>query len=52
MAIAFEVRIGDLLPEFLADTLIILGSFQAAGTVSAGTFQTFTDGLYHFLVFI
>ena len=52
MTVAFEVRIGDLLPEFLADTLIVLGAFQTAGTVAAGALETVTNGLDHFLILI
>ena len=52
MTVAGKVRIGDLLPEFLADALIILGAFQTAGAIAAGALQAVPDGLNHFLVFI
>ena len=52
MAITFKVRVCDLFPEFLADTLVILGAAQPARTVTAGPFQAIPDGLDHFLVFI
>ena len=47
MAEALEIRVRDLLPEFLADALILFCTFQSAGTVTAGTFQTVTDHLHH-----
>ena len=52
MAIALIGRICDLFPEFLADALIVLAALQTAGAVTAGTLQTFLNGLYHFLIFI
>ena len=52
MAIAFEIGIRDLLPELLADALILFRPLQAAGAVTAGTFQTVLDYLYHFRIFI
>ena len=52
MTISLERRIGNLLPKFFADALVILCSFQTTGAVSTGPFQTFTYGLYHFLIFI
>ena len=33
MTIAFELRVRDLLTEFLADALIVLRPFQPAGAV-------------------
>ena len=52
MTVALVVRIGDLLTEFFADTLVLLGSFQPTGTVSAGPLQTVFDHLNHFLIFV
>ena len=52
MAVATVVRVCNLLPEFLADTLVILTALQTAGAVSAGTLQPFLDRLYHFLIFV
>ena len=37
MTVTGERRICDLFPKFLADALILLGPFQTAGAVSAGT---------------
>ena len=47
-----EVRISHLLPEFLADTLILLGALHTAGAIAAGPFQTLFDGLHHLLILI
>ena len=52
MAVAGEIGVGHLLPEFRADTFIILGALQTAGAVAAGTLQAVTHGLHHFLVFV
>ena len=52
MAIALEIRIRNLLPELLADALIVLGHLQTAGAVAALGLQTLPDGFYHFLVLI
>ena len=52
MAIALEIRVGNLLTEFLADALVILSSFQTAGAVAAGALQAFFDHLDHFLVIV
>ena len=52
MAVTLEIGIGDLLPEFLADALVLLRPFQAAGAVSAGALETVLDHLDHFLVVI
>ena len=52
MAIALEIGIGDLLPEFFADAPVFFGPLQTAGAVAAGTLQTVLDHLNHFLVII
>ena len=52
MAIALKIRIGDLIPEFLANALILFCALQAARTVSPGTLQAFLNGSHHFFVFI
>ena len=52
MAITLEIGVGHLLPEFLANALIFLGSLQAAGAVATGALQTFLDHLDHFLVIV
>ena len=52
MAITLIVGVSDLLPEFLANALVFLGSFQTAGAVATGALQTFLDHLDHFLVIV
>ena len=52
MTVAFEIGVCNLLPEFLADALVVFASLQAAGAVAAGAFQTFPNRLNHFLIFI
>ena len=47
-----EIGVGDLLPEFLADALVLLGPLQTAGAITAGAFQTVLHHLYHFLVLV
>ena len=52
MAIALEIGVCHLLPEFPADALIFLSSLQTAGAVAAGAFQALFDHLDHFLVIV
>ena len=52
MAITLEIGVGHLLPEFLANALVFLGSLQTAGTVATGALQTFLDHLDHFFVIV
>ena len=52
MAIALEIGVSHLLPEFLANALVFLSSFQTAGAVTAGALQAFLDHLDHFLVIV
>ena len=52
VAIALEIRICDLFPEFLADALVLLGALQAAGAVATGALQTVLHHLDHFLILI
>ena len=52
VAIALEVGVRDLLPELLADALILLRPFQAAGTVATCARQTIFNNLNHFLIFV
>ena len=52
MAVTFEIRVCDLLTEFLANALILLGALKAAGAVTTGPLQTFLNGRHHFLIFI
>ena len=52
MAETLEIRVGHLLPELLADALVLLGPLQAAGAVSAGALQTLLYRGYNFFIFI
>lgn len=52
MTEALEIRILDLVAELLADTFVVVGTLQTAGTVTAGTLQAFPDGLYHLFIII
>ena len=52
MTVSFEIRICDLLPELLANALVLLGPLQAARAISAGSLQPLTDGLDHFFIFV
>ena len=52
MAIAFKIRVGALLPEFLTNTLIFRNMFRTAGTISPGLFQPFPHSTNHFCIFI
>ena len=52
MTIALKIGIGDLLPELLADALILLGALETAGAIAAGALQTLPDGSDNFLIFI
>ncbi len=50
MAVALEIRIGNLILKLLAHTFGCLCAFSAAGTVSAGALETLTDGVDDLLV--
>jgi len=52
MAITFKVGICDLLPELLADTLILLTALHSAGAVAACHLEALFQDLYHFLIFV
>ena len=52
VAIAFKVRVRDLLTEFLTDTFIFLRPLQAAGAVSASALEPLLNGGNHFFIFI
>ena len=52
MAETLEIGVGHLLPELLADALVLLSPLQAAGAVSAGALQTLADHRHHFLVIV
>ena len=52
MAETLEIGVFHLLPELLADALVLLGPLQAAGAVSAGALESLFDGGHHFLIVI
>ena len=52
MAKTREFRIRNLFTEFLTNALIVLGTFQTAGTVTARTLQAVADHLDHFFIII
>ena len=52
MAVALEVGISNLLPEFFANALVLFGTLEAARTVSAGALESIPDSLYHLLILI
>ena len=52
MAIPLELGIGNLIAEFLTNTLILFRPFQSARTIAASAFQSFANGIHHFLIFI
>ena len=52
MTVAGKVGVCHLLPEFLADALVLLTPLQPAGTVAAGALQSILYHLYHFLIFV
>ena len=52
MAVALEIGVCDLLPEFLANALIFLGALESAGAIAAGTLQSVLYGLDNFRIFI
>ena len=52
MTVALKIRIRDLLPEFLADALILFRTLKSAGAVTAGALQALFDGGYQFFIFV
>ena len=52
MAISFEVRVGHLVTEFLADALVLFRALQTAWTVAAFGLEAFADHRHDFLVFV
>ena len=52
MAVTLEIRVRNLIPEFPADTPVLLRVLQTAGTVTTGSFQSVPDGLHHLLILI
>jgi hypothetical protein len=52
VAITLKIGVCDLLPELLANTLILLSTLQAAGAIATGTLQAVLYGLDHFCIFV
>ena len=52
MAVSLELRVCNLLTEFLANALILLSPLQTAGAVASGTLQTVLHHLNSFLIFV
>ena len=50
MAVALEIRIGNLILELLAHTFGRLCALPAAGTVSSGALESFSDGVDNLLI--
>ena len=50
MAVALEIRIGNLILKLLAHTFGCLCALQSAGAVPAGTFQALADGIHDLLI--
>ena len=50
MAVALEIRIGDLILKLLAHTFGRLCALPAAGTVSSGALESFPDGIDNLLI--
>ena len=50
MAKSLEVRICNLILKLLAHTLGCLCAFPAAGTVSSGALESFSDGIDNLLI--
>ena len=52
MAVTHIIRIRNLLPELLANALILLRTLKSAGTVSTRLLQTILNHLYDFPILI
>jgi hypothetical protein len=52
MTVTFEIRIRNLVAEFLAHALVVFDAFQSAWAITTGFFQTFLDRIHDFLIFI
>ena len=48
MAVTLEIGVCDLLTELLTDALILFGTLESAGTITAGTLQAIFHGLNYF----
>ena len=52
VAIAFEVRVGHLLTELLADAFVVFNALQAAWAIAAFGLEAFADCRHDFFIFV
>ena len=52
MAVTLEVGVRDLLPELLANALILFGTLESAGAIATGTLQAVLYGPDYFRILI
>ena len=52
MAVPLKIGVGHLLPELLAHTYIILGSFKLAGAISALSPKSLPELFKQLLIFV
>jgi len=52
VTVALVIGVCDLLPELLADALVLLGPLKPAGTVATGALQTVFHHLDDFFIFV
>ena len=52
MAVSFEVRVGHLLTELLADAFVVFNALQAAWAIAAFGLEAFADRRHDFFVFV
>ena len=52
VAIAFEVRVGHLLTELLADAFVVFNALQAAWAIAAFGLEAFADCRHDFVIFV
>ena len=52
MAVTLEIGVCDLLPELLANALVLFGALETAGAIAAGTLQAVLYGFAHLCIFV
>jgi len=52
MAVPFEIRVGNLLSEFLAHTLIVFRPFAAARAIPSRPFKSFPYRVDYIFIFV
>ena len=50
MAVALKIGVSDLILKFLTHTSVFLCALPAAGTVSSGALESFSDGIDNLLI--